>query len=150
MTDSIALCQNLQTLWHQDFPLSKAMDMRVESFVDHVLITRTPLTPNTNTHGTAFAGSLYAIEALTAWGLLYLELQLSKLDASIIHAHGSIDFAKPVREDIVTHADFAGHEAALAELKSKGKTRLTLKSSVTAGGQIASEFSGDYMVRLNT
>ncbi len=149
MTDSIELCQNLEALWHQDFPLSKAMDLRVESFVDHVLTTRAPLTPNTNTHGTAFAGSLYAIEALTAWGLLYLELQLSNLDASIIHAHGNIDFAATVREDILTQSSFAGHEAALAKLKAAGKTRLTLTSTVMAHGQVASSFTGEYVVRMN-
>jgi len=148
MTDQAALCQDLQTLWHSDFPLSKAMDMRVVSFGDHTLTSRSSLAPNTNTHGTAFAGSLYAIEALTAWGLLYLELQLMGMDASIIHASGNIEFAKPVQEDIVAVSRFDAHAEIRQQLQTAGKARLDLATSVHAGGDIASRFTGVYVVRL--
>ncbi len=114
-----------------------------------MLTTRTSLTPNTNTHGTAFAGSLYAIEALTAWGLLYLELLEAGFDASIIHANGNIEFAHPVKEDILAQASFVGHEGIFATLRDTGKARLTLTTQVSAGGKVASQFSGLYVVRLN-
>ena len=149
MTDHKQLCQNLQTLWHTDFPLSKAMDMELVSFAGHVITTRAALAPNTNTHGTAFAGSLYAIEALTAWGLLYLELAAAGLDASIIHASGNIEFARPVQEDIVATSDFAGHTETLERLPGAGKVRLTLSTEVRAAGELASRFEGVYVVRLN-
>ena len=78
MTNTEHLCAELQTLWHEHFPLSKAMGLEVVSFEDHVLTTRAPLSLNTNIHNTAFAGSLYAIEAMTAWGVLYLEIVSAK------------------------------------------------------------------------
>ena len=150
MTDLTPLCQKLQTLWDTDFPLTHAMGMRVVSFTDHVLTTRSSLTPNnTNTHGTAFGGSLYAIEALTAWSLLWIEMQAAGLNGSIIHAHGSIDFARTVREDIVAVADFTPHVDALDELARNGKLRLTLTTQVHADGELASRFEGDFTARID-
>lgn len=150
MTDLDPLCQELQDLWHHDFPLSKAMDMHVANFAGHVITTHTSLKPNTNTHGTAFAGSLYAIEALTAWGLLYLELAHAGLDGSIIHASGNIEFAKPVTEDIVATASFTAHGNAMDELRQTGKLRLQLVTEVIVEDAIASRFEGLYVVRLNS
>jgi len=149
MTDDAALCQDLQALWHRDFPLSKAMDLRVQTFKDRTLASRASLAPNTNTHGTAFAGSLYAIQALTAWGLIYLELQIMGLDASIVHASGKIEFAKPVQEDIVALACFDDDQTLRQQLQDRGKARLELTTTVHAGDDTASRFAGVYVVRLN-
>ncbi|MDG2278940.1 MAG: YiiD C-terminal domain-containing protein [Pseudomonadales bacterium] len=148
MTNSDDLCRELQSLWHQNFPLSKAMGLTVVSFTDHILTTRAPLLPNTNIHNTAFAGSLYAIEAMTAWGLLYLEIANAGLHASIIHAHGDIDFAKTVNEDIVAMADFSTLTNHIDELAERGKTRLTIAAKVQTKDGVASQFSGDYLARL--
>jgi thioesterase domain-containing protein len=154
MTDTAALCDNLQTLWHEHFPLSKAMDVQVVSFTDHVLTTRTRLAPNTNIHNSAFAGSLYAIESLTAWGVLYLELEQAGFDASIIHARGNIEFDAPVRDDIIAVSDFSGQEHIFEVLRRTGKARLSLATEVFPAsqppdGSAASHFEGLYVVRLN-
>ncbi|NKC00790.1 MAG: hypothetical protein GKR90_20160 [Pseudomonadales bacterium] len=148
MANSEDLCRELQSLWHRNFPLSKAMGLEVVSFSDHVLTTRAPLTPNTNIHNTAFAGSLYAIEAMTAWGVLYLEIESAGLSASIIHAHGDIDFAKTVNEDIVAVSDFSKLTNHIDELAEQGKTRLTIGTTVQTVDGTASQFSGDYLARL--
>ena len=139
----------LENLWHQDFPLSNAMQMQVAQFDGIELNTRTPLEPNTNIHGTAFAGSLYAIQALTAWGLLYLQLKLAGIDASIIHASGQIEFTKPVTGDIFARSSFAGHNNSLNNMASTGKVKLELVTEVVANDQVASRFSGIYLARLN-
>ena len=155
MSNNPQLCEALQTLWHTHFPLSKLMDVSVLSYEQHVLTTYTRLTPNTNIHNTAFAGSLYAIESLTAWGLLYLELKQAGFDASIIHASGRIDFVTPVHEDIVAITDFDGHERCFTDLAHAGKARLSLKTQVYGASDAArtnpaSHFEGLYVVRLNT
>lgn len=149
MNNTDALCQNLQTLWHDNFPLSKAMGLEVLSFNNHTLTTRAPLDLNTNIHDTAFAGSLYAIEAMTAWGVLYLEIQAAGLSASIIHAHGNINFAKTITEDIVAVSDFSGLAHHIDELAQTGKTRMSIDTSVAADGETASTFTGDYLARLD-
>ena len=150
MTDLDTLCQTLQSLWHEQIPLSKAMDMRLISFEDNIMTTKSSLPPNVNVHGTAFAGSLYAIQALTGWGMMYAQLKLNGIDASIVIANGSIDYHKPVKQDIVASCDFGEHVEQMQTLQNTGKARFDLKCSViTNSDVIASEFKGNYAVRLN-
>ena len=125
--------------------------MRTVSFADHVLTTRSSLEPNnTNTHGTAFGGSLYAIAALTAWSLLWLEMRAAGLHGSIIHARGNIEFLRTISEDIVAVADLSAHTGALEQLARHRKMRATLTTEVRVQGELASRFEGDYTVRLAT
>ena len=148
--DKKVLCNQLQSIWYEQIPLSKAMQMRIESFDGDLLATRAVLEPNVNVHGTAFAGSLYAIQALTGWGMMHLQLKLNHLDASIVIASGQINYAKPVAEEIVVHCDFGEHAAAMDKLKASGKGRFPLTCRVLlADGQVAGEFSGIDAVRLN-
>ena len=123
------------------------MGLKVVSLEDHVLTTCTPLTGNTNIHDTAFAGSLYSALAMTAWGLLYLEIEQAGINASIIHASGEIEFAHTVQEDIVASAGFAGCEHHIETLRRTGKTRLNLTSTVSTASGIASRFTGLYLAR---
>lgn len=150
MTELHDLCTDLQAIWYQQIPLSKAMDMRIVDFADNTLICCASLAPNVNVHGTAFAGSLYAVQALTGWGMMHLQLQLHELDASLVIANGQIDYAKPVAEEIVVSCSFAGQEAAMDNLQKSGKGRFQLTSKVQlSDGSSAGSFSGLYAVRLN-
>ena len=150
MTELHDLCTDLQAIWYQQIPLSKAMDMRIVDFADNTLTCCASLAPNVNVHGTAFAGSLYAVQALTGWGMMHLQLQLHELDASIVIANGQIDYAKPVAEEIVVGCSFAGQEAAMDNLQKSGKGRFQLTSKVQlSDGSSAGSFSGLYAVRLN-
>ena len=142
-------CSHLEALWHRDFPIAGAMQVQVAAFRQHTLTTRAPLSPNTNIHGTAFAGSLYALEALTAWGLIYLECRALGLDASIIHANGTINFASTIEEDIVARCHESNMPDYLSTLQTAGKVRFDLTTQVHTGGHLASEFTGNYAVRLN-
>ena len=148
--DTQALCAELQTIWHQQIPLSQAMQMQIADFDGQVLTTEASLAPNVNVHGTAFAGSLYAIQALTGWGMMHLQLKLNALNASIVIASGQINYAKPVAQDIYVRCSFGEHAAEMTKLKATGKGRFPLTCQVLlADGHPAGEFSGDYAVRLN-
>ena len=150
MTELQDLCTDLQAIWYQQIPRSKAMDMRIVDFADNTLTCCASLAPNVNVHGTAFAGSLYAVQALTGWGMMHLQLRLHGLDASIVIANGQIDYAKPVAEEIVVSCSFAGQEAAMDTLQKSGKGRFQLTSEVQLNdGSRAGSFSGLYAVRLN-
>ena len=150
MTELQDLCTDLQAIWYQQIPLSKAMDMRIVDFTDNTLTCTASLAPNVNVHGTAFAGSLYAAQALTGWGMMHLQLRLHDLDASIVIANGQIDYAKPVAEEIVVSCSFGGQEAAMDNLQKSGKGRFQLTSKVQlSDGSSAGSFSGLYAVRLN-
>lgn len=148
--DKKVLCQELQQIWYQQIPLSKAMAMQIQHFDGELLETSASLEPNVNVHGTAFAGSLYAVQALTGWGMMHLQLKLNELDASIVIASGQINYAKPVAENIRVQSHFGEHASEMEKLKSTGKGRFALTSQVLlADGSSAGEFSGIYAVRLN-
>jgi thioesterase domain-containing protein len=150
MTELKDLCTNLQSIWYQQIPLSKAMEMRIVDFVDDTLTCCADLAPNVNVHGTAFAGSLYAVQALTGWGMMHLQLQLHDLDASIVIANGQIDYVKPVAEEITVQCSFGQQGRAMDGLKKSGKGRFQLTSDVILNdGSCAGSFSGLYAVRLN-
>jgi len=145
------LCERLQQIWHREIPISAAMGIEVVEFANDRLLVRAPLAPNVNVHGTAFAGSLYAVAALAGWGMTWLQLQARNIDASIVIAAGHIHYAAPVNAAIEVICEFGGAplDTAMARLASTGKTRFPLECSIRCGGAEAARFSGDYAVRLH-
>ena len=146
-----SLCIELERTWHTEIPISKAMGIHVVEFSNDALMVRAELAPNINVHGTAFAGSLYAIAALCGWGMTWLQLKTRSVDGSIVIADGRIHYERPVQEPIVAICRFttADQADALRRLESTGKTRFILECVIAAKGQEAARFTGDYAVRIN-
>lgn len=145
------LCIELERTWHEEIPISKAMGIRVADFANDQLVVRAELEPNINVHGTAFAGSLYAIAALCGWGMTWLQLRSRRIDGSIVIADGKIHYDRPVKEPIVATCRFVATDQAdaLARLTSQSKTRFMLDCVIRANGNDAARFTGDYAVRVN-
>jgi len=145
-----SLCAELERTWHDEIPISKAMGIRVGEFANDRLVVRARLEPNINVHGTAFAGSLYAIAALCGWGMTWLQLRTHAIDGSIVIADGRIHYERPVKSEIVATCRFAADEHAevLARLKSDGKARFPLECLIDTHGEVAARFGGDYAVRI--
>jgi thioesterase domain-containing protein len=146
MTDATS---QLEQIWHTEIPISAAMQIRIESFRDDVLELHAALAPNVNVHGTAFAGSLYAVAALTGWGLVWLKLKEHRLEGHIVIAEGAIRYERPVAEDIVARARFdsALHAPALARLRDSRRCRLSLTCAIVTTAGSAATFTGEYAVR---
>lgn len=148
--DTAALCAELTQVWYEQIPLSAAMGVELQSFEDNVLVVAAELAPNINLHGTGFAGSLYAINALCGWSMVHLQLKLRDVDASIVLADGRIKYLRPVTGRIVARCDFGQQLPALDTLESKGKARFTLSSTIrehdAGDGREAATFEGDYAV----
>ena len=144
------LCAELERTWHEEIPISKAMGIRVTDFANDQLVVRAELEPNINVHGTAFAGSLYAIAALCGWGMTWLQLKTRRIDGSIVIANGNIHYERPVKEPIVATCRFilTDQADALARLKAQGKTRFNLECVIRANGNDAARFTGEYAVRV--
>jgi thioesterase domain-containing protein len=145
------LCAELERTWHREIPISAAMKIEVVKFANDQLVVRAPLAPNVNVHGTAFAGSLYAIAALCGWGMTWLQLKSRHIDGNIVIADGHIHYAAPVQQEIVATCRFGALdlETAMARLTSTGKTRFKLDCVINAHGDEAAHFTGDYAVRLH-
>ena len=149
LTDSAGVCAHLQSVWDANFPAAKAMGLEVVSFEDHVLTARAPLALNTNIHNTGFAGSLYTIQAMTAWGSIYLATKSAGMDAFIILARSEIDYAATVEEDLLATSDLTPHLSFLDQLRESGKARLDLTTHVhTEKSGQASSFQGRYITRV--
>ena len=146
--DIAALCEELTSVWYEQIPLSAAMGVELISFDNNLLQVAAELAPNINLHGTGFAGSLYAINALCGWSMVHLQLQVRKLEASIVLADGRIKYARPVTERIVASCDFGEQVGALDRLTETGKARFTLTSVINSGGRAAATFEGDYAVLM--
>jgi thioesterase domain-containing protein len=145
------LCAELERTWHEQIPISKAMGISVVDFANDQLVVRADLAPNVNVHGTAFAGSLYAISSLCGWGMTWLQLKMRGIDASIVIADGKIHYERPVKEAIVATCAFSIRDQAdcFARLRDEGKARLLLECVTHASGEPAVRFTGVYAMRLN-
>ena len=87
------------------------MTLEPIAFESHRLTVEAELAPNVNVHGTAFAGSLYAIAALSGWGLVHLEL--ARAGAALRSETGRTRFELTARIDgddgeaVVLEANYA-------------------------------------------
>ncbi len=146
--DIDAICAELTRVWYEQIPLSAAMQVELVSFADDVLTVAADLAPNINLHGTGFAGSLYAINALCGWSMVHLQMELRGLSGSIVLADARMHYARPVKERIVSVCDFGEQVQAFERLEESRKTRFTLTASIAANGEPAATFEGDYAVLL--
>lgn len=137
----------LESIWHREIPISKAMGVRATGYDGETLRARAGLVENINVHGTAFAGSLYAVAALCGWGMVWLKLRERRLAASIVIAEGHIRYARPVAEDIEVGCRFDASDQhdAWARLERDRRCRFALSVDVGDG---AARFDGNYAVRL--
>jgi len=146
MTPVENIGEELEKLWHRGIPLTVAMQIAVESCSSEHLTVAADLGPNANVHGTAFAGSLYAIAALTGWGMVWLALRERGLDGAIVLARGEIDYRRPVVERIVCHTAWpaAARSETLDRLAATGRADCSLECRI---GPAAARFVGRYSVR---
>jgi len=139
----------LERIWHREIPISAAMGIHIARYEDGVLETRAALAPNVNVHGTAFAGSLYAIAALTGWGAVWLALERRGIDGHIVIADGNIQYLRPVAGEIVARCTFShtAQEDAWRALDATGKCRFPLEVAIPGTNEDAARFRGSYAVR---
>ncbi|MET0029281.1 MAG: YiiD C-terminal domain-containing protein [Candidatus Thiodiazotropha sp.] len=84
---------DLEQRIREGIPLAAQMDFRVLSLTDHSIRVRGGAAENVNVHGTAFAGSLYAIATLAAWGLVRSRLPDG---ADLVMAEARIRYLRPI------------------------------------------------------
>ncbi len=125
----------------EGIPIAAQMGFRVRSLSDDGITVAGGGEQNHNVHGSAFAGSLYAIATLAAWGLVQSRLPEG---AELVMARGEIEYRKPVIGDIFAHCniDRKTFDSFLDNLQLKGRARLTARSIIESEGGVAAEFNG--------
>lgn len=131
---------------HEQIPLTRAMEVKVESYAGGELTLTAPLEPNHNHLGTAFGGSLSAIATLAGYSLLWL--LLDDRSAHIVIRESAIQYHHPVRSVIraICRTPDAGSVASFKTAFEKaGKARLTLHTVIVEDGRTCVEFSGVFV-----
>ena len=144
------LCTELQSILHEQIPIARAMGVEIVEFVSGELVLRADLAANINVHGTAFAGSLYSICALSGWSMIWLQLRARELQGHIVIRQGQIEYLRPVSEDFECRCsvDQEAVGAMIAKLESANSIEIPLVCTVDSGGRRAVRFGAAYTIRL--
>lgn len=133
---------------HQEIPLTRSMEVRVESYENEQLVLTAPLSANHNHLGTAFGGSLAALVMIAGYSLLWLELD--DRTAHIVISESTLRFRRPVR-GIIRARCRSPKPSTLAAFKSdfaaRGKAHIDLEVVVETEGAVAVVFEGTYVAK---
>ena len=148
MTTVDSLGRELQATWLREIPLANALAIEVASCTPEEIVVRAPLAANRNLHGTAFAGSLFAVCVLTGWGAAWCALKARSAKGLIVVADSRIRYRKAVTGDIVCvcRPDADDVERRLAGLAASGRASLPLVCTIDQAGKRAVLFEGEYVV----
>jgi thioesterase domain-containing protein len=151
MTTVDSLGRELQETWLREIPLANALAIEVTSCTREEIVVRAPLAPNRNLHGTAFAGSLFAVCVLTGWGAVWRALKERAAEGHIVVADSRINYRRAVSGDLVCccRPDVDDVAQRLAGLAASGRASLPLVCTIDQDGKRAVAFEGEYVVHRN-
>lgn len=141
---------SLEEVLFSQIPLTRAMDLKVMEYTAAGLLLNAPLEPNINHQQTAFGGSLASLTTLACWGLLWLKLRDAQIPADIVIQESNTRFIRPVTGEIYVRAEHPPADSWLRfvqTLRSHGKARIELESSVQETGQPATCFRGKFVAK---
>jgi len=143
--------EQLQSVFDQDIPISRAMGLRLVSLDHDTLKMSAPLGPNINDKGTAFGGSLGALLTLAAWGVVWIACKRSKLDCDIVIHKGEISYYQPVTSEINVICPIpidSEWQTFKSRLSSKGKARMNLVPYIETDKGRAALFQCSYVALM--
>jgi len=138
--------EQLNNIWHETIPLSKAMNMQVCYFDKRQLFTSADLNFNKNLHNTMFAGSIYTQATLTGWAWVYFLLLQHQLAGDIVLADAKIKYLAPIDGAGVGHTSLSMTQGDIETLNESGKARIKVQVNMLNGDKIAAKFEGKYVV----
>jgi thioesterase domain-containing protein len=146
------LIKELEKKLHNEIPLTKMMELKIDSYTNKELITSAPLAININDKGTAFGGSLSTITIISSWGLCWLiskELNIDSKNIVVIKNENS--YLKPVTKNIICNTLKPSLEeiSILKEkIDKKGSASIRIKSKIIEDENICVEFEGTYVIKV--
>ncbi|MFK5986125.1 MAG: YiiD C-terminal domain-containing protein [Pseudomonadota bacterium] len=118
---------------HQHIPLSKTMGFHIKKLTRQEILVSAPMEPNTNIHNTGFAGSIYSLGVLTAWGLIKHCLNEAGIDSLPVLSKANIQYKKPITNKITCAAFLSEEEGLLFIDKLKKQQRAKIIVKVICG-----------------
>jgi thioesterase domain-containing protein len=129
--------------------LAVSMDIAIESYDRETLVLSAPLEKNINDKNTAFGGSLYVLNVMTCWGMVYMKCREGGIEIpNIVVSHAEIDYLAPVSDKIISASCTISDEfdGFIEYYDGNGRSRVRLQSSVVTAGKTAVLFKGKYAI----
>ena len=142
-------CNRLQSVLHQEIPLTVAMGISVSGCSQNRVELRAPLEPNINHKCTAFGGSLYSVAVLCGWGFVFHQLHLNKLTGHIVIQQSDVKYKIPVDGEIRAICEMDDKKNLIRFLKTykrKKIARIKLQIKIIFNEEEAMIFCGQYVV----
>lgn len=146
------LIKKLENKLHNEIPLTKLMDIKINTYNDKELITTAPLKININDKGTAFGGSLSTMTIISSWSMCWLISQELNIDSkNIVVIKNENSYRKPVTKDILCYTQKPSPkeiENVAQKIKEKGSASLKIKSSIIEDNEVCVDFEGIYVIKV--
>lgn len=129
--------------------LAVAMDIAIESYDRSSLVLSAPLEKNINDKNTAFGGSLYVLNVMTCWGMVYMKCREGGVEIpNIVVSHAEIDYLAPVPDKKIIASCTVTDEfdGFIEYYRGNSRSRVKLQSSVVTDGKTAVLFKGKYAI----
>jgi thioesterase domain-containing protein len=139
----------LETFLRERIPLSKAMDVRVQSISAGRVVLSAPIAPNLNHRDTAFGGSASALAILAAWSAVRVRMQDEGLEGRIVIRRNTMSYDQPMTADFSATAsapDASEWEKLRAALGRGRPGRVRVKAILECLGERAGELTGEFVV----
>ena len=146
------MINELQNKLHNEIPLTKMMELKIQDYNEKELITTAPLNININDKGTAFGGSLSTMTIISAWSLCWLISKELGFDSNnIVIIKNETSFRKPVTKDIICYTkkpSFEEIKLLKQKLETKKSASIKIESAIIENNEICVEFLGYYVIKL--
>ena len=140
------MINELQNKLHNEIPLTKMMELKIQDYNEKELITTAPLNININDKGTAFGGSLSTMTIISAWSLCWLiSKELGFNSNNIVIIKNETSFRKPVSKDIVCRTKKPSNEEIEIlkdKLLIKKSASIKIESQIIENNEICVDFLG--------
>lgn len=139
--------KQLESLVHQEIPITQALDIRIDELNDDSIRVMAPFEANKNIHNTAFAGSIYTVATIAGWSLVTSLATRHQLEGSVVLAKANIQYKKPINGDIVAEcevADSALIDSFKASFQRKNRARLELVINIVEDSIIKAVMTANF------
>jgi thioesterase domain-containing protein len=142
------LLRALRAKLRRDMPITKALGLRVVGKEGGGLVLSSPLEPNINHKGTAFAGSLNATATLAGWGTIWLLLREHGIRSHVVIQDSTVHYFRPVTGDFTARCRAPAPSAVerlVNAVRRRGRGRIELDVLVADASGDAVRFHGRYV-----
>ncbi len=146
------MIKQLEEKLHNEIPLTKFMNLKIDSYSNNELITSAPLNVNINDKGTAFGGSLATITIISGWSLSWLISKELGFDSkNIVIIKNEHSYKKPVTKNIICYTEkpsLEQIETLKKKLQINKSASIKINSKIIEDNEICVEFQGYYVIKL--